>query len=65
VCRKSGRKGVGKRLYREMEKRFKQKGARMAIVDVESNNPAGFRFVKGLGFKQAESYIWFSKNIEE
>jgi hypothetical protein len=44
-----------------MEKRFKQKGARMAIVDVESNNPAGTRFVKGLGFKQAESYIWFSK----
>jgi len=48
-----------------LEKRFKQKGARIAIVDVENNNPAGIRFVKGLGFKQAESYIWFSKNIEE
>jgi ribosomal protein S18 acetylase RimI-like enzyme len=57
--------GVGKRLYNELERRFKQKGARIAIVDVESNNPAGFRFVEGLGFKQAESYIWFSKNIEE
>ena len=57
--------GVGKRLYNELEKRFKQKGARIAIVDVENNNPPGVRFVKGLGFKQAESYIWFSKNIED
>jgi ribosomal protein S18 acetylase RimI-like enzyme len=57
--------GVGKRLYNELEKRFKQKGARIAIVDVESNNPPGVRFVKGLGFKQAESYVWFSKNIED
>jgi hypothetical protein len=40
---------VGKRLYNEQEKRFKQEGARIAIVDVESNNPAGIRFVKGLG----------------
>jgi ribosomal protein S18 acetylase RimI-like enzyme len=57
--------GVGKRLYSELEKRFKQKGARIAIVDVENNNPGGTRFVKGLGFKEAESYIWFSKNIED
>jgi ribosomal protein S18 acetylase RimI-like enzyme len=52
-------------LYNELEKRFKQKGARIAIVDVESKNPAGIRFVEGRGFKQAESYIWFSKNIKE
>ena len=57
--------GVGKRLYNELEKRFKQKGARIAIVDVENNNPAGVRFVEGLGFKEAESYVWFSKNIED
>jgi ribosomal protein S18 acetylase RimI-like enzyme len=52
-------------LYKELEKRFKQKGARIAIVDVENNNPAGIRFVKELGFKQAESYICFSKNSKE
>ncbi|MEM2081048.1 MAG: N-acetyltransferase [Candidatus Bathyarchaeia archaeon] len=57
--------GVGKKLYNELEKRFKQKGARIAIVDIESGNAAGMRFVKKLGFKQAESYVWFSKNIEE
>jgi ribosomal protein S18 acetylase RimI-like enzyme len=39
-----------------LDKRFRQKGARIAIVDVKNNNPAGIRFVKGLGFKQAESY---------
>ena len=57
--------GVGKRLYNELEKRFKQKGAKIAIVDVENNNPAGTRFVKRLGFKEAEGYLWFSKSIEE
>jgi ribosomal protein S18 acetylase RimI-like enzyme len=57
--------GVGKRLYRELEKRLKDKGARIAIVDVESKNPPGIRFVKKLGFEQAETYIWFSKNLEQ
>jgi ribosomal protein S18 acetylase RimI-like enzyme len=57
--------GVGRRLYRELEKRFKDKGARIAIVDVESNNPAGIRFMKKLGFKEAQTYIWFSKNLEQ
>ncbi|MEM2098385.1 MAG: N-acetyltransferase [Candidatus Bathyarchaeia archaeon] len=57
--------GIGKRLYNEMEKRFKQKGARIAIVDVENGNHVGVRFVKNLGFQPSESYTWFSKNIEE
>jgi ribosomal protein S18 acetylase RimI-like enzyme len=64
--RKMKRKhGVGKRLYKELEKRFKAKGARIAIVDVESNNPVGIRFIKKLGFKEAQTYIWFSKNLEQ
>ncbi|MEM3760729.1 MAG: N-acetyltransferase [Candidatus Bathyarchaeia archaeon] len=59
------KRGVGRRLYRELEKRFKDKGARIAIVDVESNNPAGIHFIKRLGFKEAQTYIWFSKNLEQ
>ena len=59
------RGGVGRRLYRELEKRFKDKGARIAIVDVESSNPAGTRFIKKLGFKEAQTYIWYSKNLEQ
>ncbi|MEM3784027.1 MAG: N-acetyltransferase [Candidatus Bathyarchaeia archaeon] len=57
------RHGVGKRLYRELEKRFKNKGARIAIVDVESNNQAGMHFIEKLGFKQSQTYIWYSKPI--
>jgi GNAT superfamily N-acetyltransferase len=57
--------GVGKMVYNELEKRFKHRGVRIAIVDVENNNPVGVRFVEGLGFKEAESYVWFSKNIED
>ncbi|MCL6579334.1 MAG: GNAT family N-acetyltransferase [Candidatus Bathyarchaeota archaeon] len=55
--------GVGRRLYRELEKRFKDKGARIIMVDVESNNPAGIRFIKKLGFKEAQTYTWYSKNL--
>lgn len=59
------RAGTGRRLYKELEKRFKDKGARIAIVDVESNNPAGIRFIKKLRFKEAQTYIWYSKNLEQ
>lgn len=54
--------GIGRKLYKELEKRFKHKDARIVIVDVESNNPAGIRFIKKLGFKEAQTYIWYSKN---
>ena len=57
------RHGVGRRLYKELEKRFKDKGARIAIVDVESNNQAGIRFIEKLGFKQSQTYIWYSKSL--
>jgi ribosomal protein S18 acetylase RimI-like enzyme len=46
-----------------LEKRFKDKGARIAIVDVESNNQAGIRFIEKLGFKQSQTYIWYSKSL--
>ncbi|MGC8895788.1 MAG: GNAT family N-acetyltransferase [Candidatus Bathyarchaeia archaeon] len=59
------RSGVGRRLYKELEKRFKEKGARIVIVDVESNNLAGIHFIKKLGFKEAQTYIWYSKNLEQ
>ncbi len=56
--------GIGRRLYRELEKRFKNKGARIVIVDVESNNIAGLKFIKKLGFKEAQKYVWYSKSLE-
>ena len=66
LSKKSGRKTALARDYTRVRKTVQTKrGARIAIVDVENNNPAGIRFVQGLDFKQAESYIWFSKNIEE
>lgn len=56
--------GIGRRLYRELEKRLKDNGARIVIVDVESNNLAGIRFIKKLGFKEAQTYVWYSKSLE-
>jgi ribosomal protein S18 acetylase RimI-like enzyme len=59
------RSGVGKRLYKELEKRFKNAAARIVMVDVESNNPAGMHFFKKFGFKEAQTYIWYSKNLKQ
>jgi len=59
------KRGVGRRLYRELEKRFRNEGARIAIVDVESNNLAGISLVKKLGFAEAQTFIWYSKNLEQ
>ena len=58
------RRGIGKKLYRELEKRFKEKGARIAIVDVEGTNVAGMRFMEKLGFKRSQTYVWYSKLLE-
>jgi len=59
------RSGIGRRLYKELKKRFKDKGVRIVMVDVESNNPAGIHFIKKLGFKEAQTYVWYSKNIKQ
>lgn len=58
-------RGVGVRLYRELERRFVEKGARIAIADTETTNRQGIRFLKNLGFKQAQTYIWYSKNLQK
>jgi len=65
VQRMKQKSGIGRRLYKELEKRFIDKGVRIVIVDVESNNPAGIRFTKKMGFKEAQTYVWFSKNLEQ
>ncbi len=64
VQRIKRRSGVGMRLYRELEKRFKEKGTSIVIVGVESNNPAGIRFAKKVGFREAQTYVWYSKNLK-
>jgi ribosomal protein S18 acetylase RimI-like enzyme len=64
VQRMRQKSGIGRRLYRELEKRLREKGARIAIVDVDSNNLAGIRFIESLGFKESQSYVWFSKKLE-
>jgi len=64
VKRMRRRQGVGRRLYRELERRFREKGARIAIVDVEGTNLAGMRFMEKLGFKQSQTYVWYSKLLD-
>lgn len=58
-------RGVGVRLYKELERRFMEKGARIAIADTETTNRSGIRFLRNLGFKQAQTYLWFSKNLQK
>jgi ribosomal protein S18 acetylase RimI-like enzyme len=65
VRRSYQKRGVGVRLYKELEKRFVDKGVRIAIADAESTNKSGIKFLESLGFKQAETYFWFSKSLEK
>lgn len=59
------KQGVGERLYKELERRFREKGVRIALVDVESGNHAGIRFIEKLGFKKSQIFIWYSKYLEQ
>jgi L-amino acid N-acyltransferase YncA len=47
-----------------LERRFREKGARIAIVDVEGTNLAGMRFMEKLGFKQSQTFVWYSKLLD-
>jgi ribosomal protein S18 acetylase RimI-like enzyme len=54
-------RGIGKRLYRELERRMKEEGVRMVIVDSESDNKDALAFFQRTGFSVAEEHIWLSK----
>jgi len=57
------RTGLGLRLYRELEERFRKEGVRMIIADTETENEEAIAFFKTLGFSLARRHVWLAKTL--
>jgi len=57
------RTGLGLRLYRKLEERFRKEGVRMIIADTESENEEAIAFFKKLGFSLARRHVWLAKTF--
>lgn len=55
---------VGKKLYKEMERRMREEGVRMVFVDMARSNMGAVRFFKRLGYVKPQSEVWMSKVIQ-
>ena len=58
------RTGLGSRLYRELEKRLHDDGARMVIADTEGDNEGAVAFFKVVGFSSRTQHLWLSKTLQ-
>lgn len=58
------RTGLGRRLYRDVEKRLRNDGARMVIADTEGDNEGAIAFFNALGFSSRTPHLWLSKTLK-
>lgn len=58
------RTGLGRRLYRELEKRMREDGVRMLIADTEGENEEALAFFGSLGFASRTPHLWLSKTLK-
>jgi ribosomal protein S18 acetylase RimI-like enzyme len=56
-------KHVADRLLKEFEKRVKEDGARILLVDTEAENHRAIQFFSRNGFAQPKSHVWLSKSL--
>jgi ribosomal protein S18 acetylase RimI-like enzyme len=56
---------VGSKLYREMERRMRNQGVRMVIMDTASSNKRAVKFFKSMGFGKPRYQIWMSKVLKK
>lgn len=57
------RQGVATRLYREIERRMRQQGVRMVLVDTAASNNRALAFLQRMGFRNPERQVWVSKAL--
>lgn len=57
--------GLGRRLYKRLESKMEDKGARMIILDTELSNTDALRFFKRLGFQSSSAHVWLTKSLKE
>ena len=58
------RTNLGLRLYRRLEDKMKEDGARMIICDTEANNKGAISFFKTLGFTKRRQHVWLAKTLK-
>ncbi len=63
VRRKYQGRGIAARLYREIEGRMIDLGARMIIADTDERNEPAISFFQEMGFSKARNHVWLSKNL--
>ena len=54
---------VADRLLKEFEKRIKEAGVRILLVDTEADNYRAIRFFQDRGFAQPKNHVWLSKSL--
>jgi ribosomal protein S18 acetylase RimI-like enzyme len=64
VSRQAQNRGVGRQIYREMERRMRMEGVRMVFVDTAQSNVHAIRFFKRMGYGKPEAEVWMSKVIQ-
>jgi ribosomal protein S18 acetylase RimI-like enzyme len=59
------RTGLGERLYRKLEEKFREEGVRMVLADTEANNKEALAFFKTTGFATARRHVWLAKTLKK
>jgi len=54
---------LGRRLYREVERRLQADGVRMVIADTEGGNEEAIAFFARSGFTPRREHIWLAKTL--
>lgn len=54
---------IGRRLYRELEKRWRNDGARMILVETGSDNQEAIAFLEATGFSPTGEHVWLAKTL--
>jgi len=52
---------LGSRLYQEMERRMREQGVRMVLMDTAASNTGAIDFFKKMGFGKPTKQVWMSK----
>jgi ribosomal protein S18 acetylase RimI-like enzyme len=57
------RKGIATQLYRELERRMRDEGCRMVMLDTVASNYRALEFFRRAGFGHPETRVWMHKSL--
>ncbi len=63
VAKRYQKKGIAVRLYRELERRLKERGARSVISEVETRNFKALDFMRRVGFREDHTVSYLRKRL--